>query len=154
MTATPGGGPPPVRGLQRWTPVFLLVLGLLVLFERFLPGRKAFVEQTSEDAVLRLAIALLCFFLAVSFAERALMRQHMLELLQTMRNLARQLKREGGGISPQEQREASLILVNSLQSSDPNVRTSAAGHLKRITGQDFGSDAARWRDWIDRNLPG
>ncbi len=46
--------------------------------------------------------------------------------------------RNGQGIAP---------LIEALQDSDKGVRREAADALKDITREDFGEDAARWRQW-------
>ncbi len=47
---------------------------------------------------------------------------------------------------------AVMPLVNVLQnSSDNTLKYYAANSLKQITGQQFGFDAAKWREWLRRN---
>jgi HEAT repeat protein len=48
-------------------------------------------------------------------------------------------------------RPAADALVTVLESGTPRARASAAATLARITGQDFGQDAARWRAWLRTN---
>ncbi|MFG0317259.1 MAG: hypothetical protein ACF8XB_08305, partial [Planctomycetota bacterium JB042] len=44
-------------------------------------------------------------------------------------------------------RQAIDILVKAMESDNPSVRRSSAEHLKRLTGQDHGEDAAAWAGW-------
>jgi hypothetical protein len=70
-------------------------------------------------------------------------------VLGTFRDFARAQK--GGAPDPAMRRQALHVLIGALRSDDPNVRSTAVENLRRLTGQDFGEDANRWREWIDRD---
>ncbi len=38
--------------------------------------------------------------------------------------------------------------------NNADLRARIAGHLRANTGQDFGTDAAKWREWCARTFPG
>ena len=50
-----------------------------------------------------------------------------------------------GEIGPEE--GVVPALIQALEDAGPSVSRSAADALEAITGQDFGEDAARWRQW-------
>jgi len=39
-------------------------------------------------------------------------------------------------------------IIAALKDEDGSVREAAAGALNKITGEDFGEDEAKWRDWL------
>ena len=41
-------------------------------------------------------------------------------------------------------------LVKSLDDSDPQVRETVAHALETLTGQEFGTDVAKWREWVQK----
>ena len=41
-------------------------------------------------------------------------------------------------------------LISALKDEDENVRRTAAEALEKITGEDFGEDEAKWRDWLGK----
>jgi hypothetical protein len=47
--------------------------------------------------------------------------------------------------------EAIRILLGSLGAEDPTVRQTAAQQLSQLTGENFGEDAAAWKEWWSRN---
>jgi|GEM_PF-3196745 len=51
-----------------------------------------------------------------------------------------------GAIGP-EARAAVPVLIEQLENEDRLFRSNAVDALKKITGQDFGEDAAAWRQW-------
>ena len=48
-------------------------------------------------------------------------------------------------------RRAVEPLVAALKDEAPIVRESAVKSLRNITGQDFGEDQAKWREWREQN---
>jgi len=71
------------------------------------------------------------------------MRQYLLQQRQMI--LARRLIQ----LSPEARNvEAVKILVGALGSDKTEVRESVVQELKRLTGEDYGEDAAAWKRWI------
>jgi hypothetical protein len=141
-----------MSALRRATPLVLLLLAGLVLFEEHLPGHE-FVQRTfGHDAVIRLVVGVLCLYVLLLMAARQHMEASFRELVATLRRF-REDKGGGPALPPQAQREALELLVAALSGAREDVRTSAREHLRRITGQDFGEDAGRWREWIERSGP-
>ena len=54
-----------------------------------------------------------------------------------------------GAETSDKSKEAIRILTAALSSADPEVRTSAESNLKRLTGNDFGSDPKAWEAWLE-----
>lgn len=52
-----------------------------------------------------------------------------------------------------EMKETKAIepLITALKDEEWNVRNTAAKALKKITGQDFGTDQAKWQQWLEKN---
>jgi HEAT repeat protein len=48
-------------------------------------------------------------------------------------------------------RRAIEPLIGLLDDENQGVRTSAAHALQTLTDQDFGTDAARWRQWWQKH---
>jgi hypothetical protein len=42
-------------------------------------------------------------------------------------------------------------LIEALEDDDAQVREAAAGSLRRLTGQEFGADQAKWSQWWEEN---
>ncbi len=142
--------------LRNLTPLALLGLCALVWFESCIPGANSIEQNLGETAVLRFVVGLLCLFVLVLMAER----QHLNTVFQQMLGRLQQLQsRAGGGggeavpeaSGPDEAKlknDAMAILVAALDADDPSVRQNAVTNLERLTGQKFGTDAARWRQYM------
>lgn len=137
--------------LRRTTPLLLLVLAGLVLFEEYLPGHEAFQRTFGRDAVIRFVIGALCLYVLLLMAARYQMEASFRELVEALRRF----RQTSGGSQPdpKAQREALHLLVAALASGSDEVKRSSYEHLRRISGQDFGTDAAAWRAWIDAEHP-
>ena len=136
--------------LRRSAPLLLLVLAGLVLFEEYLPGHETFQRYFGQDAVIRFAIGVLCLYVLLLVAARQQMEASFRELVEALRRF-----RQGGGgqPDPKAQREALQLLVAALASGSDDVKRSSYEHLRRITGQDLGTDADAWRAWVDAHHP-
>ena len=132
------------RFLRIATPLILLALALLVWFEPLLRN-----EQTTsflgETGVLRFAVGVLALYALLLVIEQQRMGVAFREVLKAFQRFHD--GRGAGGTAPQG--EAVGLLVGALASEDPAVRANARDHLKRLTGQDFGEDQARWQGWLE-----
>jgi hypothetical protein len=133
--------------------MLLLFCALLVWFERFLPGRDGFVRHFGEDFVLRLVVGLLCVFTALAILERQQLGLTFRQVIAAFQQFHRRAPESGREPEPRARREALAILLGALGSTNRATADSALGHLRRLTGQDFGTDVERWRAWIDANVP-
>jgi hypothetical protein len=134
------------RFLRRVTPILLLALAGLAWFERWVPGHERLAEHFGPDGVLRFVTGLLCVYMAMVVAERQRMQRDFKEVLDAFRTFhseSRDTRTDAAA-----QREAIEILIGALASGDAAVRESSALHLRRLTGQDLGTDAAAWRRWL------
>jgi|SoiMethySBSTD1v2_1073268.scaffolds.fasta_scaffold2946595_2 hypothetical protein len=134
------------RFLRGATPIVLLALAGLAWFERWLPGHERLVEHFGPDGVLRFVTGLLCVYVVLLVIERQRMQRDFKEVLDAFRTFHSEAR--GTRSDAVAQREAIEILIGALASSDPVVRESSAQHLRRLTGQDLGPDAAAWRRWL------
>lgn len=119
----------------------LVVAVMLVLAVYFLlwppPG-------FDENIVHRIAIPFLLVAGAFGVMENIRTRTHMAQLIGAIRSL---LGKSGAPPTPEVKAEAVEILLQSLKSDQPRVRTTAAQQLKNLTGQDFGEDFDGWNRW-------
>ncbi len=134
------------RWLQTLTPLILLVLALLVWFERLLPGAEGAREVLGETGVLRFAVGILCLYVLVLVVERQRMEVAFKGVLKAFREFHEGRAAEAAG--GKKALEAARLLVAALDSTDEAVKQNAVEHLKRLTGQDFGADRERWRQWL------
>jgi len=42
-------------------------------------------------------------------------------------------------------------LIASLRDKDATVRSAAASSLNQLTGEEFGEDHAKWKQWFEEN---
>jgi HEAT repeat protein len=48
-------------------------------------------------------------------------------------------------------RQAIELLLGALGDKDASVRDMAAQSLRRVTGEGFGAEPSRWREWWEKN---
>ncbi len=131
------------RFLRIATPLILLALALMVWFEPLLRNEQT-MSWLGETGVLRFAVGVLALYALLLVIEQQRMGIAFREVLKAFKRFGE--SRGAGGEGPQ--REAVSLLVGALASEDPTVRANAADHLKRLTGEDFGEDQARWQGWL------
>lgn len=136
------------RFLRIATPLILLGLALLVWFETLLRNESA-TPWLGETGVLRFAVGVLCLYAILLVVEQQRMGHAFKEVLKAFKRFHE--AREAGGQEPR--REAVTLLVGALSSDDPQIRKNAVEHLKRLTGQEFGEDQARWLQWLEQAQP-
>ena len=136
--------------LRRATPLVLVVMAGLVWFERWIPGGERFADALGSDAVQRFVIGVLCLYILLLVIERERMEHAFKEVLGAFREFHKS-RGAGGEEAAPAQRQAVQILIGALDSPDEDVRQNALQHLRRLTGEDHGTDAAAWRAWLDRD---
>ncbi len=134
------------RFLRIATPLILLALALMVWFEPLLRNENT-TSWLGETGVLRFAVGVLALYALLLVIEQQRMGVAFREVL----NAFKRFGDSRGAVGEAPQREAATLLVAALASEDPAVRTRALEHLKRLTGQDFGEDKARWQGWLDQS---
>ena len=127
------------RFLRRATPLVLLVLAALAIFEPRLPERLR--TLLGDGGILRAIVAVLCLYVLLLVIERERLEGTFRQVLKAFQEFRQQ------SATTEQKRDAVRILITALESKDPEMRQKAASHLQRLTGQDFGEDAAKWRQW-------
>jgi hypothetical protein len=135
--------------LRRLTPWVLLTLAAVVWFEEVLPLeglRKAF----GADGLIRFVLGIVCIYTMFLVIERQRMEKRFTDVLGQFKQFyeARASAQEGAAAGDKSM-EAIRILVAALSAADPEVRSSAATNLKRLTGNDFGADPKAWQAWLE-----
>lgn len=130
------------RFLRRATLFVLLGLAALAWFEVQLLGQ--------ERGVLRLTVGVLCVYVAVQSLERQRLEDTFKQVLAAFQKFRAEVQQQAGGPQPsaKERREAALILVAALRRGGATADL-ARDNLRRVTGQDFGTDADAWQRWLD-----
>lgn len=95
-----------------------------------------------------IAMPFVLFACALNILEGVRTRAHVAQLLGALRALT---GRGGRPATPEVKAEAIDILIESLASENPRVRSTAAEQLRNLTGESHGEDAARWRAWWSAN---
>jgi hypothetical protein len=130
------------RLLRHLTPIVLIALGLVVWFEPRVLG---------DRGVMRIAVGVLCFYMALLVIERQRMEVTFRDVLAAFQRFKAERLAEtarGAEPSPQQKREAIAILIAALRADSASARQHALQNLQRLTGQDFGPDAAAWERWF------
>ena len=141
------------QGLRRATPLVLLALAGLVWLERCLPFGDTLAQRLGSDGVLRVVVGLLAIYTALLVVERQRLDSKLTQLLGALKQVAASRKADPT-VPKDAEREALQILVGALDSPDAAVRSAAAQHLRRLTGQDLGEDARRWSEWLAKRPAG
>ncbi len=136
------------------TPLLLLVVLGVAVFEPWLPGRAWLDGLLGPNAVLRAVLAATLGCLLLLWGEAFRLHTMMSGVLAALR----QFRDGAAGQStaaqnPQAKREAVRLLVAALASTDAGVRQSCRQNLTRLVGQDLGEDPAAWQAWLDRQPP-
>lgn len=96
----------------------------------------------------RLAMPIVLAACAVCLFDNLRMRLHIAQLLGAIRGM---MGRQGTPPTREVRAEAIGILLDALRSDRPGSRRAAADQLRRLTGEDFGEEAASWEAWWNAN---
>jgi hypothetical protein len=122
----------------------LTVIGLWLVLGGFLPQASGIAwleEAVGGGSVLA---RLLCGFLFLYFSAVVREKNRLRRTLDGMMDIIRaHLGR--GTVAPE--RLVVEALLRSLKSAEPETVRQAAEVLRRLTGQDFGSDIVAWESW-------
>ena len=120
---------------------FLILCGLFCLAGTLWPAlRKGIDDTIGELNFIYIGLGFLFFYTAVLVAEKNLMREKFLGLMEEIMNFLT-------GKEGQQEGSAVDILIGALEKGDEKAARVAASELQRLTGQDFGTDHARWYAW-------
>lgn len=140
----------PVR-IRLLTPLLLLVVLGVVVFEPWLPGRAWFEGLLGPNAVLRSALVATLGCLLLLWGESFRLHTMLTGLLAAMRQFRDGMAAPPAAAqNPQARLEAVRLLVAAMASADPAVRQSCRQNLLRLVGQDLGDDPAAWQAWLER----
>ncbi len=145
----------PVLGLGAWlkllAPLAVLALAALVWLEPFLPGAEWIAKNLGPNAVLRFAVGFGFLYLALVMLEQRRLGSLFRQVVEQFKRFheAQQAKGGAGVADATARRDAIRILITALESPEAEVRENSQRHLARLTGQDLGPDAARWRAFLE-----
>jgi hypothetical protein len=135
--------------LRRLTPWVLLTLTAVVWFEDWLP-LEGLQKTFGEDGLLRFVLGIVCIYTMFLVIERQRMEKRFTEVLGQFKQFYdARAKAKAGADASGKNLEAIRILVAALASAEAEVRESAESNLKRLTGNDFGSDPKAWEAWLE-----
>lgn len=124
---------------------FLVVLGLAFGAAAFVPGWRAFIDEWIGGVnFVYIGVGFLFFYTAVLVAEKNLMRRKFIGLLE-------EIQRFFYGADHRQFGEAVEILIRAVEKGEEKTARTAVKELKRLTGQDFGTDHAQWAAWWREN---
>lgn len=141
---------------RQMTPLFLLAVVGVVLFEPWLPGLGWLRERFGDSVVVRLAVAALGFYVLLLWGESLRLHGMLTGVLQALRDFDRGQGRDpAAGRNPKARLEAARLLIAALASDDPEIRATSRHNLQRLAGKDLGADPAAWRSWLaEQESPG
>lgn len=124
---------------------FLTIVGILYLLAAFLDSFRNWIDRWIGGVnFIYLGVGFLFFYMAVLVAEKNLIRQKFLGLLNEIK---------GFFLGPDHQKISGAveILINALKKGDGQAAQTASRELSKITGRDFGMDHAKWEAWWLQN---
>ncbi len=138
---------------RQLTPIFLLGVGLVALFGRWIPGADWVAATFGPNFVLGFCVFLLAGYVILLWGEslrlHAMMSAVLKELLEFKHRRAGDAQGGGDAAKSAQRLEAARLLVPALSSADAKVASMARRNLSLLTGKDLGADAAAWQAWID-----
>ncbi len=133
--------------IRQLSPLLLLCVLFLLVFEPWLPGLGWMRTQFGNDVVLRGCAVVLAFYVLLLWSETTRLHTVLTGVLQAFRDFG---SRSGGtaGKPSKTRLEAGRLLIAALGSEDPSVREMARQNLAKIAGSDLGADPAAWQEWL------
>ena len=120
---------------------FLIACGLFFIAGAFWPALRQGIDETiGELNFIYLGVGFLFFYTAVLVSEKNLIREKFLGLMEEIMGFFT-------GVEDRETGGAVDILISALEKGDSRAARVASAELKRLTGQDFGTDHDRWNAW-------
>lgn len=124
---------------------FIVAWGFVFVLGALWPGLRNTIENwLGEVNFVYLGVGFLFFYTAVLVAEKNLLRQKFVRLLEEIQNffLGPDHRQVSGAVE---------ILIKTLDVGGESAAQTAARELKRLTNQDFGIDHAAWSEWWKKN---
>ena len=133
---------------RQLTPLFLLGVVAVVIFEPWLPGTAWLKTHLGESAVLRICVAALGCYVLLLWGESLRLHTILTGVLQAFRDFDG--RKEGPARNPKTRLEAARLLIAALGAGDPAIRDTSRKNLERLVGEDLGPDPARWQQWLQQ----
>jgi len=141
---------------RQLTPLFLLGLAGVVLFEPVLPYGDWLRFHLGEDIVLKVAVVFLILYVLLLWGETLRLQGLLTGLLEAFKTFGREREAEArggaprgkGSNNPKARLEAAKLLIAALRSDDPEIVATSHHNLVRLVGEDLGKDAAAWERWL------
>lgn len=132
------------------TPLVLLGVLVLVVFEPWLPGLDWLRTQLGDTVVLRACIAALGLYVLLLWGESLRLHAMLTGILQAFREFDGRSKDPAASSAknPKARLEAARLLIAALGSNDPAIRATSQHNLTRLVGDDLGDDPAAWQRWL------
>lgn len=132
---------------RQLTPLFLLCVLALLVFEPWLPGLEWMRAEFGRDVVLRGCAVVLAFYVLLLWSETTRLHTVMSGVLQAFREFG---NRGGAAASTKSKTrlEAARLLIAAMASGDASVRETAHHNLTKLAGRDLGADPAAWQQWL------
>ncbi len=132
------------RFLRRATLWVLVALAVAVWFEKSIFGE--------ERGVLRVAVGVLCIYVALHSFERQRLELAFREVLAALQKFrggkAGAVQVATGGEAPADETDEALrILVDAVRRGG-QAAPAALAHLRRLSGLDLGPDPDAWEAWL------
>lgn len=134
---------------RQWTPLVLLGVVAVALFEPWLPGREWLRERFGDAFLLRACLAALGVHVLLLWGEALRLHGILTGVLQAFREFSGERARSPGS-NPKARLEAARLLIAALRSDDASIRATSRHNLTRLVGEDLGDDPERWQQWLDR----
>lgn len=129
---------------DRLTVVTLYVAGIYFLVVPvLLPdllGWTLLEDRFGATKILCLVVGFQFLYIALLTRDKARTRQLTLDTLEALNQFVY-------GVDYRRDREVVELLIRGLGTSDASARRHAVEKLESMTGQSFGTDAARWAEW-------
>ncbi|MCR9244064.1 MAG: hypothetical protein NXI31_03470 [bacterium] len=133
------------------TPLFLLLVIGIVVFEPWVPGGDWLRGTFGDDILVRGAVAAFGLYILLLWGET-------LRLNALLSSVLKAFKEHGAGgagaaaasaaRNPKARLEAAKLLIAALSSDDAEVRATSHHNLTRLAGKDLGKDPGPWREWL------
>ncbi len=134
------------------TPLVLLGVLLVVVFEPWVPGGAWVRERFGEQALLRACVAALVCYVLILWGEALRLHTMLTNVLAAFRQFTDHTRAPPGDAAknPKARLEAARLLIAALGSPDASIRATSRHNLTRLVGEDLGEDPEAWTAWLRR----
>jgi hypothetical protein len=135
------------------TPLLLLGVLLVVVFEGWVPGGAWVRERFGDQALLRACVAALVCYVLILWGESLRLHGMLTNVLAAFRQFNQSTREPGSEAAknPRARLEAARLLIAALGSPDASIRATSRHNLTRLVGEDLGDDPAAWTAWLQRH---